>query len=67
VPAQWQTQLEHDAVFTHVLTHKDLHLHPWRLSLPDDSLSWPEGRWMDAHEWPGLGLPAPIRKLLQRA
>ncbi len=67
VPPPWREKLQADAVFTHVLTHKDLHLHPWRLILPDESLGWDQGgRWVGAQEWPGLGLPAPIRKLLQR-
>jgi A/G-specific adenine glycosylase len=66
VPAQWHQHLRADAVFTHVLTHKDLHLHPWQLTLPDQALDWDEGRWVSACEWPALGLPAPIRKLLQR-
>lgn len=68
VPQPWREQLQADTVFTHVLTHKDLHLHPWRLNLPDESLGWDNGgRWVGAQEWPGLGLPAPIRKLLLRA
>jgi A/G-specific adenine glycosylase len=66
VPAQWHQHLRADAVFTHVLTHKDLHLHPWQLTLPDQALDWDAGRWVRADEWPALGLPAPIRKLLQR-
>jgi A/G-specific adenine glycosylase len=66
VPAKWLQQLRPDAVFTHVLTHKDLHLHPWQLTLPDQSVEWEEGRWVGVQEWPGVGLPAPIRKLLQR-
>jgi A/G-specific adenine glycosylase len=66
VPAQWHQHLRADAVFTHVLTHKDLHLHPWQLTLPDQALDWDAGRWVSADEWPVLGLPAPIRKLLQR-
>jgi A/G-specific adenine glycosylase len=52
--------------FTHVLTHKDLHLHACRVQLTQQT-SWGEGRWVSAPEWPGLGLPAPIRKLLARA
>jgi len=66
VPKPWRAQLQPDTVFTHVLTHKDLHLHPWRLALPDEAVGWEPGRWVSAQEWPGLGLPAPIRKLLQR-
>ncbi|HYF17795.1 MAG TPA: NUDIX domain-containing protein, partial [Ramlibacter sp.] len=47
--------------FVHVLTHKDLHLHPVvvdvaRVPLPGD------GEWFA--QWDTLGLPSPIRKLL---
>lgn len=66
VPAHLGAELEAQPVFTHVLTHKDLHLHPWRLSLPSEAISWNDGQWISARDWPGLGLPAPIRKLLQR-
>jgi A/G-specific adenine glycosylase len=66
VPAQWRSQLQSDVVFTHVLTHKDLHLHPWRLVLPEPVINWPQGQWLGPQEWAALGLPAPIRKLLGR-
>ena len=49
--------------FVHVLTHKDLHLHPVLLH----NGGQPQGdaaRWVDAQEWSRLGLPAPMRKLL---
>ena len=56
----------HDLVaFRHVLTHKDLHLHPVRLLLGGDALASISGRWFGAGQWPGLGLPAPVRVLLQ--
>jgi A/G-specific adenine glycosylase len=49
--------------FMHVLTHKDLHLHPVEAQLSKrDKLG--EGGWFSADEWPELGLPAPIRKYL---
>lgn len=67
VPEPWREHLRVDAAFTHVLTHKDLHMHPWQLSLPDESLVWDEGCWVGAQEWPALGLPAPVRKLLLSA
>lgn len=54
-------------VFTHVLTHKDLHLHTWRLLLPNGDAGLGTGRWVDADAWPALGLPAPVRRLLQNA
>ncbi len=54
------------APFVHVLTHKDLHLHPVVAQL--DVLAPPgPGDWFGAGDWPGLGLPAPIRKLLEQA
>ena len=62
-PAQAQLQCENS--FIHVLTHKDLHLHPCRVQLSPQTALGP-GRWVSAEEWPGLGLPAPIRKLLER-
>ena len=59
-------QLECLPAFTHVLTHKDLHLHACRITLPAKQ-QLGEGRWVAADEWPGLGLPAPVRKLLAAA
>lgn len=66
VPLHLHTALQAMPVFTHVLTHKDLYLHTWRLPLSDQSLQWACGTWIAADAWTGLGLPAPIRKLLQR-
>lgn len=51
-------------VFTHVLTHKDLYLHPVLLAAPSGLAEFAQGHWVSAKEWPLLGLPAPIRKLL---
>ena len=51
--------------FVHVLTHKDLHLHPVLLQGVQ-----PQGegaRWVETQEWSRLGLPAPMRKLLETA
>ena len=58
----WQPDVQH------ALTHFDWLLHPlqWRLPLrarPDALL--PEGRWFSVDEALALGLPAPIRRLLQ--
>lgn len=49
--------------FVHVLTHKDLHLHPVQVQVPS---AWQaaEGEWFGADAWPALGLPAPVRKFL---
>jgi A/G-specific adenine glycosylase len=54
-----------EPAFVHVLTHKDLHLHACRV-LVTSTTSLGDGRWVSTGEWPGLGLPAPIRKLLAR-
>lgn len=57
--------------FVHVLTHKDLHLAPWvaafRADQPLPEAMVPKvrpGDWFGPAAWPGLGLPAPIRRLL---
>jgi A/G-specific adenine glycosylase len=65
VPVKYQAQIEEGPAFKHVLTHKDLHLHPVRLQLKRPH-AFAGGRWVSAAEWPALGLPAPVRKLLNR-
>jgi A/G-specific adenine glycosylase len=64
VPVSFQPALRAHPTFMHVLTHKDLHLHPIRLDLAASKVNWRNGRWVSEVEWPSLGLPAPIRKLL---
>jgi A/G-specific adenine glycosylase len=69
LPAKHHAQLHESAVFKHVLTHKDLHLHPVELTLPSPvkpGAAIGEGQWVANTDWPALGLPAPIRKLLTR-
>jgi A/G-specific adenine glycosylase len=69
LPAKYRTQLQEGAVFKHVLTHKDLHLHPVELTLPSPvklGAAIGEGQWVANTDWPALGLPAPIRKLITR-
>ena len=70
-------RLEFLKPFKHVLTHKDMHLSPVlagfsaKQEMPSapasaSIASEPEvhGAWFAPGDWPGLGLPAPIRKLL---
>ena len=69
IPISLRQHMQPAPAFTHVLTHKDLHLHPWRLALPVEAfkdVQWDNGRWVQAGAWSDLGLPAPIRKLLQQ-
>ena len=60
--------------FKHVLTHLDLHLQPCHWPLPEglDDAGWqavaaglPAGRWVPLTDALALGLPAPIRRLLE--
>jgi len=70
LPVRLRGQLRAVPAFTHVLTHKDLYLHPHSVLLGNrafQEFQGPQalqGRWVTAAEWPHLGLPAPIRKLL---
>jgi len=67
LPQRARAGLRDDPAFLHVLTHKDLYLHPVGAQLATTALGKERGAWYDAAQWPGLGLPAPIRKLLSAA
>ena len=62
-----QNALQPLATFKHVLTHKDLHLHPLQLIVREGDFRSGQGRWVAAQDWRQLGLPAPIRRLLEDA
>jgi len=64
LPVEAHGALREETPFVHVLTHKDLHLHPVSAALPKAALSRAAGSWYGHSEWPTLGLPAPVRKLL---
>ncbi len=64
LPPKARAGLRDDPAFLHVLTHKDLYLHPVGAQLKGSGLRKDQGAWFDAVSWPELGLPAPIRKLL---
>jgi A/G-specific adenine glycosylase len=73
LPLPLHAGLEPLPPLTHVLTHKDLHLSPWRVHLLSTQTMpvakagpTPSGVWFSPSGWKGLGLPAPIRKLLER-
>lgn len=74
LPGPLQARLEPLTNFVHVLTHKELHLSPWIAGfranqvIPKAMISQAgEGAWFSPSQWPTLGLPAPIRKLLAQA
>lgn len=70
---QARENAEHGLGFVHVLTHKDLHLKPVRARLAENEV--PElgsqaaksssAGWFLPAQWSVLGLPAPVRKLLE--
>jgi A/G-specific adenine glycosylase len=49
----------------HALTHKDLHLHPVLVELPMSRFQHPRGQWWPIEQSPALGLPAPVKKMLE--
>lgn len=74
VPAAARAKLAPQTPFVHVLTHKDLHLKPFvsqltaRQTLADELTAQERGgAWFGPTAWPALGLPAPVRKLLEAA
>lgn len=71
VPTELREILIEGVVFKHVLTHKDLHIHPVYMNLPAKTQLLEQlnrgknqGRWVESGEWPKLGLPAPVRNML---
>ncbi len=64
LPAWHRNSARDQTPFVHVLTHKDLHLHPVSAQCTAKTAIAGAGRWFAADEWAELGLPAPVRKLL---
>ncbi|MDD2545146.1 MAG: A/G-specific adenine glycosylase [Burkholderiaceae bacterium] len=56
--------IENRAPFLHVLTHRDLYLHPVVAECDAEMVPQDLGDWFAPEQWGGLGLPAPIRKFL---
>jgi A/G-specific adenine glycosylase len=63
LPAARRSQAQLLPAVAHVLTHKDLLLHPvW---VPLSQAEWSqEGQWLLQEDLAGIGLPAPVKKLL---
>ncbi|MEN9887538.1 MAG: hypothetical protein RL758_2116 [Pseudomonadota bacterium] len=56
--------LEHEPAFKHVLTHRDMHLHPvWQRVAKARRIGM-EGAWYKPEEWDAVGLAAPLKRLL---
>jgi A/G-specific adenine glycosylase len=67
LPAQRDQDVEMLPVFTHVLTHKDLFMHPAHVDIGDGAMNLGAGDWFLPAEWAAAGLPAPVRKLLEKS
>ena len=68
LPSRARASLADQPAFLHVLTHKDLYLHPVRGGQPPKMGARGEGGgWFAPAQWGGLGLPSPVRKLLSAA
>jgi A/G-specific adenine glycosylase len=65
VPPATLGRLKEAPAFVHVLTHKDLHLHPVAVVVPNGAMREWAGHWFGGDEWRSLGLPSPVRKLLE--
>lgn len=64
LPASARAAAQQLPAVVHVLTHKDLLLHPVQVQLPAEALAGEEGFWATPEDVERLGLPAPVRKLL---
>lgn len=67
LPEKVVASAEDLAGFKHVLTHKDMYLHPVRVPMQKSSLRGADGQWFGPTEWQCLGLPAPVRQILLQA
>jgi A/G-specific adenine glycosylase len=71
LPARNRSRIQLLPTFKHVLTHKDMHLSPVIAGFFENQKMPPtngavSGSWFLSDEWQALGLPAPIRKLLEK-
>lgn len=64
LPARHRNRPHDETPFVHVLTHKDLHLHPVSARCSAGTVMAGAGQWFAEYEWAVLGLPAPVRRLL---
>ena len=67
LPAPLAKRVEMLPVFTHVLTHKDLFMHAAHVDIAPAAMDLGAGAWFLPAEWAAAGLPAPVRKLLEKA
>ena len=58
---------EQGPAVVHQLTHRELRLHPWRLTVPAAAPARHglSGQWHSRADWAARGLPAPVRRYLE--
>jgi len=69
VPTHERGRLQALPVLAHSLTHREMRLHPMVLDAPHEDHAGGlalDARWVDRSDLPGVGLPAPVRQLLDR-
>lgn len=66
LPVRYRAVLIDAPVVAHALTHKNLLLHPVTVTIPPKVILAAEGEWYFPAQHTKLGLPAPIRKLLNQ-
>ena len=64
-PSLAEDALRDAPAFVHVLTHRDLHLHPVHAHGLAPQAAPGDGDWFSPAQWGPLGLPAPVRRLLE--
>ena len=64
LPATLRGHVSPEPALLHVLTHRDLHLHPVKVNWTESDLPPGDGDWYAPAQWAPLGLPAPIRQML---
>jgi len=70
LPPEFAADLRFMPAVTHVLTHKDLFMHPAQVECARAATDLiasrlGDGTWFTPAEWAAAGLPAPVRKLLE--
>jgi len=69
VPSHERNRLQALPVMAHSLTHREMRLHPMVLDAPHEAHAVGlelDARWVDREDLPGVGLPAPVRQILNR-
>ena len=67
LPPKLQATVAALPMVLHVLTHKDLYLHPRIVNFSASASVDDSGQWFLPDQWRDVGLPAPIRKLLEQS